>query len=181
VVIGLRQAKYIMAEGDIPSGGKRAPFFFLLSVIGFITYALYNTALIPDYAATDRVFPVFVAFVSLIGAMILLVQMMLVSEKHTIFADREHCGEDRSAAYGLWPTLAWFAGLLFMTSLVGFILALVVFLTAFMRLRAGLKWMQALLLSAAGLAFILAMAWVLNRDFPPGLLQSYFDLPWPFT
>jgi len=54
-------------------------------------------------------------------------------------------------------------------------------LTAFMRLRAGLKWMQALLLSAAGLAFILAMAWVLNRDFPPGLLQSYFDLPWPFT
>ena len=181
VVIGLRQAKYIMAEGDIPSGGKRAPFFFLLSIIGFITYALYNTALIPDYAATDRVFPVFVAFVSLIGAMILLVQMMLVSEKHTIFADRERCGEDRSAAYGLWPTLAWFAGLLFMTSLVGFILALVVFLTAFMRLRAGLKWMQALLLSAAGLAFILAMAWVLNRDFPPGLLQSYFDLPWPFT
>jgi len=57
----------------------------------------------------------------------------------------------------------------------------VVFLIAFIRLRAGLAWAQALLLSAAGLVFILAMAWVLNRDFPPGLLQSYFDLPWPFT
>jgi len=24
------------------------------------------------------------------------------------------------------------------------------------------------------------MAGVLNRDFSPGLLQAYFDLPWPF-
>jgi hypothetical protein len=181
VVVGLRHAKHIMAEGDTSSGSKRAPFLFLLSIIGFIAYSLFDTSSIPDYAATDRVFPVFVASISLIGALILVVQMMLVPETHTIFADRERGGEDSSAAYGLWPTLAWFAGLLLMTSLLGFILALVVFLAAFMRLRAGLKWMQALLLSAAGLAFILAMAWVLNRDFPPGLLQSYFDLPWPFT
>lgn len=181
VVVGLRQAKHIMAEGDTSSGGKRAPFLFLLSIIGFIAYSLYDTSSIPDYAATDRVFPVFVASISLIGALILVVQMMLVPETHTIFADRERGGEDSSAAYGLWPTLAWFAGLLLMTSLLGFILALVVFLIAFLRQRVGLAWAQTLLLSAAGLGFILAMGWVLNRDFPPGLLQSYFDLPWPFT
>ena len=181
VVVGLRQAKHIMAEGDVPSGGKRAPLVFLLTVIGFIAYALYDTASIPDYAATDRVFPVFVATVSLIGALILLVQMMLVPETHTIFADRERSGEDRGAAYGLWPTLAWFAVLLLMTSIVGFILALAIFLVAFMRLRAGQRWAQTLVLSGVGLLFILAMAWLLNRDFPPGLLQSYFDLPWPFT
>lgn len=181
VVVGLRQAKHIMAEGDVPSGGKRAPLVFLLTVIGFIAYALYDTASIPDYAATDRVFPVFVATISLIGALILLVQMMLVPETHTIFADRERSGEDRGAAYGLWPTLAWFAVLLLMTSIVGFILALAIFLVAFMRLRAGQGWAQTLLLSGVGLLFILAMAWLLNRDFPPGLLQSYFDLPWPFT
>ncbi len=181
VVVGLRQAKHIMAEGDVSSGGKRAPLVFLLTVIGFIAYALYETASIPDYAATDRVFPVFVATVSLIGALILLVQMMLVPETHTIFADRERSGEDRGAAYGLWPTLAWFAVLLIMTSIVGFILALAIFLVVFMRLRAGQGWAQTLLLSGVGLLFILAMAWLLNRDFPPGLLQSYFDLPWPFT
>ena len=32
-----------------------------------------------------------------------------------------------------------------------------------------------------GIAFMLGMAWLLNRDFPPGLLQEYADLPWPFT
>jgi putative tricarboxylic transport membrane protein len=34
---------------------------------------------------------------------------------------------------------------------------------------------------AGGLAFILFLAWVLGRDFPPGLLQSYTNLPWPLT
>ena len=31
----------------------------------------------------------------------------------------------------------------------------------------------------AGIAFMLMMANLLNRDFPPGLLQSFVDLPWP--
>ena len=66
-MVGLRQAKNILAEGEVPSGGKRAPFLFLLVLIGFIAYALYDAATIPNYAWTDRVFPVFVASVSLLA------------------------------------------------------------------------------------------------------------------
>jgi len=51
----------------------------------------------------------------------------------------------------------------------------------FIRIRAGKSWGYAALYAIAGIAFICAMAWTLNRDFPPGLLQSYFDLPWPLT
>jgi len=179
VIVGLRQAKNILAEGDVPSGGKRAPLIFLLIVIGFITFALINTATIPDYAAVDRVFPVFVASVSLIGALILLVQMMMVPETHVLFADRENAPESKDNAFALWPTLAWFAFLLIMTSLLGFILALAIFLMSFLRLRAGLTWLYAALYSVAGIVFMCLMAWTLNRDFPPGLLQAYVDLPWP--
>ncbi|OED47389.1 tricarboxylate transporter [Rhodobacteraceae bacterium (ex Bugula neritina AB1)] len=181
VVVGLRQAKSILAEGDVPSGGKRAPLVFLLVVLVFIIYALYNTATIPDYAWTDRVFPVFVASVSLVGALILLVQMMLKPETHTLFADRETGTEALGNTYGLWPTLAWFAFLLCLTAVTGFIIALAVFLVSFLRVRAELSWGQTLAYATVGLAFMMAMAWLLGRDFPPGLLQSYVDLPWPFT
>ena len=181
VVLGLRQAKNIMAEGDVPSGGKRAPFTFLLLILGFVAYALWDVATIPDYAWTDRVFPVFVASITLVGAVILLVQMMLVPETHTLFADGETGAEAADNSYTLWPTLAWFGFLLILTSITGFIIALAVFLLSFLRLRAGLGWTQALGLSALGLAFMMSMAWLLGRDFPPGLLQSFFDLPWPFT
>ncbi len=88
--------------------------------------------------------------------------------------------EDADAAHGLWPTLAWFGLLLVLSSLVGFILALAVFLLSFMRIRAGLSWAHAAIYTAGGVAFMCAMAWILNRDFPPGLLQASIDLPWPF-
>jgi len=179
VVVGLRQAKNILAEGDVPSGGKRAPLAFLLVLIAFIAYAWIDAATIPDYAATDRVFPLFVASVTIIGALILLVQMMMRPETHTLFADGEKMGA--ANAYGLWPTLAWFGFLLGLTAITGFIIALAVFLVSFLRIRAGRDWGFSLLYAAAGIAFMMFMAWLLNRDFPPGLLQSYFDLPWPFT
>ena len=76
--------------------------------------------------------------------------------------------------------LAWFAGLLALASVLGFILALAIFLVAFFRVRARLGWPRTVIFSALGIAFMLGMASVLNRDFPPGLLQSLVELPWPF-
>lgn len=182
IVFGLRQAKNILAEGDVGSGSKRAPMIFLLILTGFIFYALINTATIPDYAKTDRVFPVFVASVSFVGALILLIQMMISSETHALFADREANGDDRNSAYALWPTLGWFAFLLVLTSITGFILALGIFLISFLRVRADLNWVHAVLYTLAGISFMMFMAWTLGRDFPPGLLQFYFKyLPWPFS
>lgn len=180
VVLGLRQAKHIMAEGDIKAGSKRAPMVFMLLVTAFIGYALYDANAIPDYSR-DRTFPIFVASVCLIGCAILIVQMMLRPETHAIFADRERNGEDADATHGLWPTLAWFALLLVLTSLLGFVLALALFLFGFMVMRARVGMVFAVAYTGAGIAFICAMAWLLNRDFPPGLLQEYYTLPWPFT
>ena len=180
VVLGLRQAKTIMAEGSVESGHKHAPMIFLLAILAYLIVAFINASLIPDYAAADRVFPRFVAGVAIVGGVILLVQMMLRPETHPLFADREASGEDKNV-HGLWSTLAWFAGLLVLTSLVGFILALVVFLLAFMRLRVGKSWGFAAVYTGAGIAFICLMAGLLNRDFPAGLLQSVVNLPWPLT
>lgn len=182
VVLGLRQAKNILAEGDVPSGGKRAPLIFLLAMTAFVLYAFIDAAMIPDYAKTDRVFPVFVSSVTLIAAFILLVKMMISDETHTLFADGENSPEALSASYGLWPTLGWFAFLLVLTSIVGFILALAIFLGSFLRIRAGLSWFHTALYATAGICFMMFMAWTLGRDFPPGLLQEYIpNMPWPFT
>jgi putative tricarboxylic transport membrane protein len=141
---------------------------------------LFDAASIPSYSR-DRVFPIFVASVCLVGCAFLIIRMMLKPETDTIFADRERSGEDADATHGLWPTLGWFAALLLLTSVFGFILALGVFLFTFMMMRARVGVVFSLGYTAAGIAFICTMAWMLNRDFPPGLLQEYFDLPWPLT
>ncbi|MCE2522865.1 MAG: tripartite tricarboxylate transporter permease [Rhodobacteraceae bacterium] len=180
IVIGWRQAKNIRSEGDVPSGSKRAPMIFLLLVLAYLLVAFVNASMIPDHAAADRVFPRFVAGAAILGTLVLLVQMMLKPESNPLFADREAgCREENGR--GLWETLAWFAGLLILTSLTGFIIALSAFLLAFFRIRAKRSWTGTALLTGTGIAFICLLAGILNRDFPPGLLQELARLPWPLT
>ncbi len=180
VIIGLRRSKDVLSQIEPPLGSKRAPFIFLIFLIFYISFTLFNAASIPDYAATDRVFPVFVASVSLIGSLILLAQMILFPENHSLFADLEK-GVESSSNHKLWPTLAWFAFLLILTALIGFVIALSIFLLCFMRVRAGANWGVSTLYTGAGIVFMLFMAGLLNRDFPAGILQAYFDLPWPIS
>ena len=153
---------------------------FLLCVLSYLLIAFTNAWMIPDFAAADRVFPVFVGAVSIVGATVLLVQMMFSSEAHPLFSDSE-ADPDSANQYGLWPTLAWFALLLGLTSLLGFILALCLFLVSFLRLRADKSWAFSIIYTVAALALMCTMAMLLNRDFPPGVLQHYFTLPWPLS
>ncbi|MEO0429687.1 MAG: tripartite tricarboxylate transporter permease [Pseudomonadota bacterium] len=178
VVAGLRQAKAVRSEGAVPAGGtKRAPFLFLLAVLAYLAWAFVDASLIPDFSAADRVFPRFVTGVGIVACLILVVQMMLRPEDDPVFADRE--AKPDASQGGLWASLIWFAGLLALSLLLGFILALAIFLMLFVRFRAGRSWSFATAYTAAGFAFICSLAWTLNRDFPAGLLQEFTRLPWP--
>lgn len=179
VIVGLRQSKQILPEGTVPTGRKRAPLIFLLAMLAYCVAAWLNAASIS--LISDKIFPMTISSVAIVALCILLIQMSRAPEGADIFADREASGEDAEAPNGLWSTLAWFGGLLVLSSLLGFILALALFFVAFLRVRAGINWGRVAILSVLGLGFICFMASTLNRDFPPGLLQAYFDLPWPLT
>ena len=179
VIVGIRQAKNIQAEGEVPAGLKRPPFIFLITLLVFTGWFMVEMYTIPDYAWVDAVFPVVIStftFGCLLG---LLAFMVLRPEKDLIFADRELEVDENQHSF--WGTLGWFAGLLVLTSLTGFIIALSVFLLCFFLIRARESLSKTLIYSFSGLGFMLFMGWLLNRDFPPGLLQEFVNLPWPLT
>ena len=179
VVLGMRQSQKILSEGDVQSGTKRAPFIFLLVIAAYLLTAFINAWQIPDYNMTDKIVPLIIGGIALGSCAILLVQMMLKPETDSIFADREAVAANEALPYGLWITLAWPAVLIALTGLLGFILALFIFMMTFFRLRARVSWIQTCALTVAAIVFICLMANALNRDFPPGLLQHFFELPWP--
>ncbi len=172
VILGLRQGKYIQAEGAVPAGRKRAPLVFLIIAMAFVITMLVNVASIPNYARVDAIFPQTVATITLICCLILFAQMCLRPETDAVFADREFEGDDAKSPSGLWATLSWFAGLLLATAFFGFIIALTGFLLLFFKLRANTSWIRTLILCFSGLVIMLGMAWMLKRDFPPGWLQT---------
>jgi hypothetical protein len=179
IVIGIRQSKNIRENVMVHTGTKRAPLVFLAVITAYVAIATVDAAGVTRFG--DKVFPLTVGIVTLLGCLALFVRMMLKPETDEVFIDLETGGDDAEAPHSLWGTLAWFFGLLVLTGLFGFIIALTLFFVGFFRLRAGLSWRMTALFSAGGLGFILFFANLLNRDFPPGLLQRYFSLPWPFT
>ena len=177
IIVGSRQAKHIRENQDAPTGAKRAPAIFLLCVTAYVTVAVVDAAMISRFG--DKVFPLTIGLVTLAASILLLVRMRRSPETDEVFVDLEAGGEEARAPYGLWSTLAWLIALLALSSLLGFILALAIFLVAFFRVRAGLGWGRSLIMTAAGVAVMMFLATMLGRDFPPGLLQAYIHLPWP--
>lgn len=179
VWVGLKQSKHIHTDEIVVSGAKRAPTIFMLAITAYVAISVWNATTVSF--AGDRVFPLAVGIVTLIGCGLLLLRMRLATEEDPIFADGESGGEDGTAPHGIWRTLGWFAGLLLLTALIGFVLALSLFLIAFFRIRAEVSWTRTFILSSVAIIFICTLAGALGRDFPPGLLQYLVDLPWPLT
>ena len=178
VVVGIKAAKNIRENIDAPTGGKRAPAIFLGAAVLYLAVSTIDALGISR--GQDKVFPLAVGIVTLLGGLILMWRMSRRPATDDLFIDLER-GAEGAAPHGLWSTLAWFVALVILTFALGLILALALFLVAFFRVRGRFGWGGTILASAIGIAFILGLGWVLGRDFPPGWLQSVYDLPWPFT
>ncbi len=178
IVVGIKQSKNIRENIDAPTGAKRGPFIFLLCITAYIAVSVADAYTITRMG--DKIFPLTVGIVTLIACGLLLLRMRVLPETHEVFVDLEAGGDDAKAPHGLWGTMAWFLGLLVLSGIFGLVLALSMFLLAFFRVRGGFGWAKSVILTAAGIGFIVFLAGVLGRDFPPGLLQEFFRLPWPF-
>lgn len=179
IVIGIRQSKNIRENIVTHTGTKRAPMLFLGAITLYVAISTIDAANVSRFG--DKVFPLTIGIVTLLGCLALMTRMILRPETDDVFIDMETGGDDGNAPHSLWGTLSWFFGLLALTALFGFIIALAIFLLAFFRIRAQVSWTRTLVLSASAITLICVLAGSLGRDFPPGLLQEFFSLPWPLT
>ena len=63
--------------------------------------------------------------------------------------------------------------------MVGFIIALTLFMIAYLLLRARTGPLAALVYTVLAVGFLVPLGYFLVLDFPAGLLQSQYRLPWP--
>jgi hypothetical protein len=128
-----------------------------------------------------KIFPLSVACVGLVMIAVLLWELWFGKTGHHSHFDTELTGEHagRAGAHGIWSGLAWLASLVALSSLAGFVLGVALFFMAFMRLRVRAGWVKSLHLTGWAVGGIILTAWALSLNFPPGLLQSLVDLPWP--
>jgi hypothetical protein len=75
--------------------------------------------------------------------------------------------------------VGWFAFLFLMNALIGFILSLAIFITAFLVTRTTIGWIKSLVYAGLCIGFMVTLGHFLTLDFPAGVLQRFVELPWP--
>lgn len=127
------------------------------------------------------VFP-FYASVLMVGFTAYIVMMLAVAKPgHSAHFDQELAARVQGAHDGtsIWPSVGWFVMLFGLTALVGFIIAVSVFIMTFLLARTTLGTARSLIYMALCITFMCTLGHFLTLDFPGGVLQHYADLPWP--
>jgi hypothetical protein len=167
------------AAAPHPGARLRGPqIVFTAGVVALFAFAVVDGL---RHSFLAAVFPIVVGASSLLAGGYVLWAVAGRRVDHPANQDQEvtgaHVGDPGVASP--WTSFAWFAALFALAALIGYILAVAVFVVAFLRRRAGRGWPMTLVFTAAVLAGVLLLGHALSLDFPRGILQEYVDLPWP--
>lgn len=158
----------------------RAPqIAFALVALAFFGVGIHDAL---KQSFLGQVFPLIMACAGAGFTLLVLALLVWGKPNHAVSSDTEH--EAQAEDTPLRSTLgaiAWIASLVALTAVFGFVIALVTFFVAFLRLRAQASWLMTLILTAGCTGFVLTLASALNMRFPGGVLQDLYRLPWPFS
>ena len=167
----------LTADGPHAPINRTPQAIFLGLIIAIVLYAIYELS---RYAFLGQVFPMAVALITLALLIAIAVQFNRSQPSYTLCDnERERLSQDRPVHSDLYFQ-GWILALLAAIAVFGFILGIFVYITAFLRMKAGSTWRWAMVGALGAIALFSVLGHILVLDYPGGLLQHFFALPWPF-
>lgn len=166
------------ALGGASKAERRPQLVFAALLLLTFIYGVISSA---PLSFLGSVFP-FYTSVLMVGFSAYIVMMLAVAKPgHSAHFDQELAARVQGAHDGssIWPSVGWFVMLFGLTALVGFIIAVSVFITTFLLVRTTLGTARSLIYTVLCVTFMGTLGHFLTLDFPAGVLQHYVALPWP--
>jgi TctA family transporter len=173
------QDRYATNAPDVFATNLVPQLLFAGLVGGFFLWAVADSL---RHSMLGAVFPMSVAVIMLAVSVFVFRGIQRGGGDNPYNHDDERTGvtEYERPAAGVWYYLLWLLGLLAMTALTGFFIALNTFFVAFLRCEAKVSWRQTATLTVAADLVLMFLSWLMTLDLPWGWLQHEFvDLPWP--
>lgn len=166
-----------------PLGGlnrkERLPqIAFAVLVMVIFVYGFIDSS---SLSMLGSVFPVWTSGLMLLFTAFIVWKLLAGSPGHSTHFDQELAAKvtDSHDGRSVWPSVGWFALLFGMTALIGFILALSIFIVSFLMSRTQIGWLKTLVYASLCIGFMVLLGHFLVLDFPAGVLQKWVALPWP--
>ncbi|MGH8665322.1 MAG: tripartite tricarboxylate transporter permease, partial [Burkholderiales bacterium] len=156
---------------------KAPQAIFLALIIACSTYALYDMS---QLAFLGKVFPTSVGIITLLLLGAIAIIMCGKRANYAIYDSENPATSEDQPAHSAVHVLGWMLALLVVAGFVGFVLGVFVYIVAFLRIKAGSKWLGAILGGLGAVAVLSAFGHFMVLDYPQGVLQHVFEMPWPF-
>ncbi|MGH8690340.1 MAG: tripartite tricarboxylate transporter permease, partial [Burkholderiales bacterium] len=147
---------------------------FTLLMVAVFAYAVFDVL---RWSFLAKAFPLAVALMALAGALYVAAVIFRGPRASAVIFDTEAQARPGMASMGHY--FAWFAGLLAVSALAGFVIGLALFFAAFLHFKARAPAGRNAILTASAVVFLAAMSHIFVLDFPRGLLQELVEMPWP--
>jgi TctA family transporter len=162
-----------------PSSAERTPqLLFASLLLAIFVYGAFSSY---DLSFLGAVFPMSTSILMIGFVSYAIWKMTRPGASGSVFFDQvaidRASGDDDGQS--VWRSAFWFVLMFGLTALLGFILALAIFVFAFLRSRAELSLIKILIYCAVCVGFMMFLGHMLTLDFPAGLLQRWVELPWP--
>ncbi len=166
----------LTATGPYAPVNKAPQAVFLGLLAALCLYAIYDTWRLEFLG---KVFPMSVTLITLALLIAVALQLRRDRPDYVFFdSEREWTAEDRPEHGDLYFQ-GWILGLLAAIALSGFILGICIYIAAFLRMKAGLRWPGSIAGALAAVAVMSLFGHIFVLEYPAGLLQHLVDMPWP--
>jgi TctA family transporter len=166
-----------------PAGGRTLSERLPQLVFAVIVLALFVYGVASSYPLSflGAVFPLSTSALMLLFTGFIVWKLVRGAPGHSTHCDQEVAARVGNSHDGssVWPSVGWFAFLFGMTALIGFILSLAIFISAFLVTRTTIGWAKSLTYAGVCIAFMVTVGHFMTLDFPAGVLQRFVELPWP--
>ena len=151
--------------------------WIFLSILAFI--GVYTIFVTDHLQYLGKVFPISIGIFLSIFCLIIGAQMYFGNNGAKVFHDTENLISRDPKIRNQWLTIFWFISPLFLSVFIGFYISIGLFVFIFLTKIAKKSLNFSLISGLFVWIFLGIVSHFMVMDFPPGILQSYLELPWP--
>jgi TctA family transporter len=165
-------------EGPHGVVGRAPQLIFLGLILACVLYIIYEMTQLTFLA---RVFPLSVALITLVLLLATLAFSLRNKPSYVLTDTEREWTAEEQPAHSVWHYLGWMLAILAAAAVFGFVLGIFIYITVFLHVKAQVAWHKAALSASGAIVVLSVLSHILVLDYPGGLLQHFFDMPWPLN
>jgi len=178
-IVVIKKSRQIKGDEVTAFNFSKTPQWIFVILMMLISIGTFLATKNLEYLG--MVYPVSVSVIMFILSFAIAVQMYFSNEYSSVLFDNEQSLLKQKDLRPFWLPIFWFISPLVLSIFIGFYISIGLFVIIFL-IKIAKVSVRKSIIGGVGVWIVLALiSHFMVMDFPPGIIQSFIELPWPIN